>query len=113
MEKAILTKEDYNQIFAKTEDVKVSLWHIHSLAELLVCKYRDLVDSKKLVDGGGFSSPILSIAELLTEKTETALNNIDEIEVVGNEILNLRAEDNQKKAADNVGERINETINKN
>lgn len=77
-------------MLGKIEDVKVSLWHIHSLADLLICKYQELLCNKELVTGSGFSSPILSIAEMLTAKAEAALNDLDEIEIVGDKLIRHR-----------------------
>ena len=83
MEKAILTDEDFNQIFANAEDIKTMLWHIHSLADLLILKYQETVDAGKITDRDEFSTPILSIAEMLVEKSTAAIKNIDEIDEVG------------------------------
>lgn len=90
MEKKILTEKDFNVLFGKVEDVKVMLWHMGSLAELLVIKYQSLVDAGTLKDDK-YAVPILSIAEMMTEKTEAALKNLEEIDEVGKNILNAPA----------------------
>ena len=78
----ILSKEDFTKVFGKVEDIKIRLWHMHSLADLLVVKYQEMIDADEIGKRDEFSTPILSIAEMLTEKAESSLRNIEEIEEV-------------------------------
>jgi len=51
-------------------DIQSDLFHIHSLANLLVGKYQEMVDSKQIIEPlDEASSPLLSIAEMIMEKS--------------------------------------------
>lgn len=59
--------------------IRDNLFHIHSLANLLAGKYQELLDSKTN-DSTHISSPILSISEMITEKTESCLTTLECLE---------------------------------
>jgi hypothetical protein len=59
--------------------IRDNLFHIHSLANLLTGKYQELLDSKTN-DSTHISNPILSISEMITEKTESCLTTVEDIE---------------------------------
>ena len=62
----------------KLNDINNDLFHIHSLANLLVGKYQEMVDAKQIIeDLDEASSPLLSIAEMIMEKSKTCLNRMD------------------------------------
>lgn len=61
------------------------LFQIHSMADLLVGKYQELADNKAINESNMISSPILSIAEIITEKAEACLNKLELIEASMNE----------------------------
>ncbi len=81
-----MTKKDFTNVFGRVEDIKIRLWHMHSLADLLVVKYQEMVDADEIGKRDECSTPILSIAEMLTEKAEASLKNIEEIEEISMEI---------------------------
>lgn len=61
----------------KLNDINNDLFHIHSLAYLLVGLYQEKVDNKELDDSNNISSPLLSIAEMIMEKSKACLNRMD------------------------------------
>ena len=62
----------------KLNDINNDLFHIHSLANLLVGKYQEMVDAKQIIeDLDEASSPLLSIAEMIMEKSKACLNRMD------------------------------------
>jgi ferredoxin-fold anticodon binding domain-containing protein len=73
-----LSNQDWSKVLAKTEDINVIMYHVKSLADLLICKFNELVDGDKL-KSDELSDPILSIAEMLKEKAEASLKTIEDI----------------------------------
>jgi hypothetical protein len=62
----------------KLNDINNDLFHIHSLADLLIGKYQEMVDAKQLIEPlDEASSPLLSIAEMIMEKSKACLNRMD------------------------------------
>jgi hypothetical protein len=82
------SEKDLSNILSKVEEIKVREYQIKSLADLLVCKFQELVDSDRL-ESNEFSDPILSIAEMLREKADASLASIEEIEVIKMEFIEL------------------------
>jgi len=66
-------------------EVQGMLYQIHSMADLLVAKYQELVASEVINEKEMISSPILSIAEIITEKAEACLDKLNLIESSINE----------------------------
>ena len=79
MENITLLAKSSSKMIGKLEDMKVMINHINSLSDLLVLKYQSLVDAGTLQDDE-WATPILSIAEMLNQKADAALKNLDEIE---------------------------------
>jgi light-regulated signal transduction histidine kinase (bacteriophytochrome) len=72
--------EERGNAVGTINDIQNDLYHIHSMADLLVGKYQEMVDSEVINESDMISSPILSIAEIITEKTEKCLNQLGMIE---------------------------------
>jgi hypothetical protein len=62
-------------------DIQNDLYHIHSLANLFVGKYQEMIDNKQLIEPlDEASSPLLSIAEMIMEKSKACLDAADIID---------------------------------
>jgi hypothetical protein len=81
-----ISTKDYDAMHNHIEKTNSALWHIHSLADLLVVKYQEMIDAKQIIEGHGYSSPLLSIAEILNEKAEAALDCMNKIEAIHNDM---------------------------
>lgn len=65
----------------KLNDIQNNLYHIHSLADLFIGKYQEMVDNNQIVEPlDAPSSPLLSIAEMIMEKSKACLNAADIID---------------------------------
>jgi hypothetical protein len=82
----ILSWNDFIKAFGKVNDIQVRLWHIHSMADLLIMKYQDEIQANEKRNPDEYSTPIISIAEILIEKTTACLKDIDEIDEVSTKI---------------------------
>ncbi len=72
-------------------DIQNDLYHIHSLADLFIGKYQEMVDSKQIIEPlDEASSPLLSIAEMIMEKSKACLDNADIIDSKFQERINLK-----------------------
>lgn len=76
-----LSTKDLSNLLSKVEDIKANIYHVKSLADLLVCKFQELTYADRL-KSDEFSDPILSIAEMLREKADATLKTIEDIEEI-------------------------------
>lgn len=67
--------------------IQGNLFHIHSMAYLLVGLYQEKVDNKELDDSNNISSPFLSIAEMIMEKSKDCL---DKAEIIEGELRSVK-----------------------
>lgn len=74
-------KERGGKMKENLNNVQNDLYHIHSLANLLVGKYQEMVDVKQIIENlDEASSPLLSIAEMIMEKSKACLEAVDKID---------------------------------
>lgn len=82
----VLSWDDFIKVFGKVNDIQVRLWHIHSMADLLIMKYQEEIQGNEKRNPDEYSTPIISIAEMLNEKARACLKDIDEIDEVSTKI---------------------------
>ena len=65
------------------DEMQRLLFHIHSMSELLTNHHRDLTDREKLTHDpdDNISEPLLTIADIIKEKTESCLKKLELLEV--------------------------------
>jgi hypothetical protein len=69
------------QAVESLNDIQNDLYHIHSLGYLLVGRYQEMVDAKQIIENlDEPSSPLLSIAEIIMEKTKSCIDKADVID---------------------------------
>ena len=70
-------------MIANLSEIQGNLYHIHSLADLFIGKYQEMVDSKQIIESlDAPSSPLLSIAEMIMEKSENCLDKANVLESI-------------------------------
>jgi len=64
-------------------DLQSDLFHIHSLADLLIGQYQKMKDAKQIIEPSGEpSSPLFSIAEMIMEKSKNCLDKADIMDAI-------------------------------
>jgi len=64
-------------------ELQNDLFHIHSLADLLIGKYQEMIDNKQIIEPlGSPSSPLFSVAEMIMEKSKNCIDKADIMDAI-------------------------------
>jgi len=73
----------------KLIDIKNSLFHIHALSHVLIGIYTELMSCNEINEANNLSlerTSLLSISEMITEKTDFCLGKLEKVENKLNEL---------------------------
>jgi transcription termination factor Rho len=63
--------------------IQNDLFHIHSLANLLIGKYQEMIDAKQIIEPlDEPSSPLFSVAEMIMEKSKNCIDKADIMDAI-------------------------------